>query len=385
MNFETIEKGLTFFQAQSGLVKGLLSFALIAVAAALLVLLWKEPSPSRRENSLGRPLSKTATHVGQMGDQSASVIYNNYITAPSRTNHTTAAGADDQNGTEAANSAMLRKNERIARDVEINPHALRMSVGESGPFMRTSSSLYKIKRTFNVKIENTEKYQAVTDCKIRIEKIEPPEYEGPWLLTSGFSLAAGDHQFVPLVTYGEAADQTKFPCGDSFMIMHVSEPSPAPSAKVEQIVHLKATSLQTSPCEFRCKIWIDAGGRLRITEFIEPKLIPLNQAAKDAFKRIEGTDIAREIEQIGGSPEGILAFTIQQFLGHGLASGQKWTDSEIKPLPPEAARLHISKDGDKLTAQGSSTAIYHSLCTDEERIAWLVQYAKGKGERPEQT
>ena len=84
-------------------------------------------------------------------------------------------------------------------------------------------------------------------------------------LKAGFDLAAGDHILVPLVTYGEAMDQQKTPCGDSFMTICVPQPAPKPSADREHIVTVRAISLQTGPCDAPCKVWVDENGRLRIS------------------------------------------------------------------------------------------------------------------------
>jgi hypothetical protein len=179
----------------------------------------------------------TATGVGMFGDGA------NISSSPA-----------PDGGLDPIREALERK-ERIAHGLEIDPHALQMGVGESGPFFNTEGGTpYKTRRTFNLKVENTDQRWAVTGCKIHVMRIDPPEYEGPWLLKGDFSLAAGDHVFVPLVAYGEARDQAKTPCGDTFMIIRVPEPSPKPSAKQPHIITLKATSLQTAPSEFQCRV-----------------------------------------------------------------------------------------------------------------------------------
>jgi hypothetical protein len=149
----------------------------------------------------------------------------------------------------------------IATEVS-NP--LHIEVGEHGPFFSTKGKgLHKSARQFNIKIENVHERRPVTGCKVSLLKIEPHEYTGPWVLKEGFSLAAGDHIFIPLVVYGEAREP-KYRSGDSFMVICVPEPSPKPSAHSTHVLTLKATSLDTAPCEFRCKLWVDEAGRLRI-------------------------------------------------------------------------------------------------------------------------
>ena len=141
---------------------------------------------------------------------------------------------------------------------------LQIEVGEHGPFFSTrGKGLHRSERQFNIKIENMHERHPVTGCKVYLLEIEPSEYMGPWLLKEGFSLAAGDHTFIPFVTYGEAREP-KYRSGDSFMVICVPEPSPKPSARSTHMLTLKATSLDTAPCEFRCKLWVDEAGRLRI-------------------------------------------------------------------------------------------------------------------------
>jgi hypothetical protein len=100
----------------------------------------------------------------------------------------------------------FRQHQRVGVGLEINPHALQFEVGESGKFFSTKShSLYQTKRTFNLRIENSDKRFKVSGCRVQIAKIEPQtEYSGPWLLRGGMILAAGEDDFIPLVTYGEA-------------------------------------------------------------------------------------------------------------------------------------------------------------------------------------
>jgi hypothetical protein len=161
--------------------------------------------------------------------------------------------------------AKARSN-RVALGLEIDPRALHIEVGEGGKFVSTTGSLYKTYRTLNVKVENRDSHRAVSGGKLYLTRIEPQtEYVGPWLLAGGFALAAGDHLFVPLVSYGEARDAGKFPCADTFMeLSTIDSTQPKPSATGEHVLTLRATSMETAPCEFKCTVWVDDGGRLRI-------------------------------------------------------------------------------------------------------------------------
>jgi hypothetical protein len=160
------------------------------------------------------------------------------------------------------------RSDRVLLGLEIDPLGLQIEIGESGKFASTTGTPYRTRRTLSVKIENRDSRRFVSCCKLYLTKIEPQtEYVGPWLLADGFALAAGDHLFVPLVTYGEARDISKFPCGDTFMVLHaIDSTEPKPSAGGEHVLTLRATSMETAPCEFKCTVWVDDGGRLRIRD-----------------------------------------------------------------------------------------------------------------------
>ncbi len=163
----------------------------------------------------------------------------------------------------------IQRRDRISSGLEINPNALKLEVGESGAFFRTKSrNLYQTKRTLNLKVENVDRRFPITRGKLQIIKIEPQtEYHGPWLLEKDLTLAAGDHEFVPLVEYGEAAKsnhETSRVAGDSFAVILVDEPSPKLAANSDHLITIRATSLDTEPLDFLCKIYVDSSGLLRI-------------------------------------------------------------------------------------------------------------------------
>lgn len=157
--------------------------------------------------------------------------------------------------------------EEVRSDVSVEPSTLNMSVAETGPYLTTDGSVYGITRTYNLKIENTERTKTVSNCKIYITSIVPhTEYDGPWLLKDQISLAAGDHEFVPLVTYGEAREPEKYPCGDKFMTMGTESGRPCPDADKRYTLTLRATAPEASYRDFRCEVWVSEDGRLRIRE-----------------------------------------------------------------------------------------------------------------------
>ena len=116
-----------------------------------------------------------------------------------------------------------------------------------------------------MKLENIDRSKPVSNCSVKILSVTPTtDYEGPWLLKEGLLLAAGDHIFIPLVTYGEAREPDKYPCGDTFMTMGTSDSRPFLDIREKYTVMIRATAPETAFCEFRCRIWVDDSGRLRI-------------------------------------------------------------------------------------------------------------------------
>jgi hypothetical protein len=142
---------------------------------------------------------------------------------------------------------------------------LDLQVGESGPFFRTKGKLYDTRRTFNIKLSNVHATKTATNCKVHITKIEPQtEYEGPWSLTQGLTLAAGDYEFIPLATFGEARNPKTYNCADTFFTVHVEGTCPLLDIDKEYFFTLRATAVEIPLCENRVKLWVDNDGRFRI-------------------------------------------------------------------------------------------------------------------------
>jgi hypothetical protein len=150
--------------------------------------------------------------------------------------------------------------------------ALRISTGETGPYFHTKGrSLRSTTRTLNLRIDNNNKTDQVTGIKITILSIEPQsEYVGPWILAESLTLAAGDHCFIPLVSYHEADTATgystsRYERSATFVEILLTHTQPKPPRDVPQFVTVRATGIGSAPCDYRCKIWVDRpDGRLRI-------------------------------------------------------------------------------------------------------------------------
>ncbi len=144
---------------------------------------------------------------------------------------------------------------------------IKMSVGESGPYFKTDGSVYDIRRTYNIKLENTAQSKSLSDCSIHIIEVAPPtDYEGPWLLQDGIMLAAGAHTFIPLVTYREPREPGKYGTGDTFATMGTATGHPTLDVGPQYTLKLRATAQDTAFCDFECRVWVDENHRLRIQE-----------------------------------------------------------------------------------------------------------------------
>ena len=144
---------------------------------------------------------------------------------------------------------------------------LLLEIGEGGGFFQTGragNSLQTHTRTLKIRIANTDPNRSLNECKLQIMDIEPQEYEGPWILKEGFSLAAGDHEFIPLATYKEPDDIKKSPYGGSFFEILTKANRPLPPSNRSHVLTLRATALGSPFCELKCTLWIDDTGRLRI-------------------------------------------------------------------------------------------------------------------------
>ena len=139
---------------------------------------------------------------------------------------------------------------------------LKLSTGELGPFFRTKGRMYGNERTYYIKVENIDNEKHVPGIKLSILRIDPQdEYIGPWELEFGFSLAAGDHKFVPLVQYGEASStgysSSAFSRSDLFFVVvtkgGIGKQPTGPKAAPQTIL-VRATGFGTAPCDYACRV-----------------------------------------------------------------------------------------------------------------------------------
>lgn len=143
---------------------------------------------------------------------------------------------------------------------------LQIEVGESGGFFETeqAGSLYTHTRVLKLRISNSDPRRPLTGCTVQIMSIVPHEYDGPWILKEGFSLTAGDHDFIPLARYIEPDDIKKSPYGGTFFEILAVKNQPKPPSASAHVLTIRATALESPFFEMKCKLWVDNDGRLRV-------------------------------------------------------------------------------------------------------------------------
>jgi hypothetical protein len=186
-----------------------------------------------------------------------------------------------------------------ARVGERHEPAIRMSVGEGGPYSDTGSAP-GIRRTCNLKLENVGSKATLSNCSVHILEVRPkPDGEGPWLLKDKIVLAAGAHMFIPLVTYGEPSDPKR--SGDSYATMETEKGRPTLEVGPQYTVFLRATAPEVAHSDLNCMIWVDEKKRLRIEKAggattDKPGSTPLNPGSLFAYvngqPRVRGLDKA---------------------------------------------------------------------------------------------
>lgn len=146
------------------------------------------------------------------------------------------------------------------------PTPLVLEVGEAGELVRTKgSNMYSIERAFILRVSNADASRSIRHCKVRITDAAPPgDYVGPWLLAESFDLPAGDHQLVPLASYGEAREPTTFNSADSFVRVLLKQGQLTLDIDKESTLTIRATGDDVPFAEMQCRLWIDETGHFRI-------------------------------------------------------------------------------------------------------------------------
>jgi len=142
---------------------------------------------------------------------------------------------------------------------------LRLSVGEDHSYNSiTKTGLYMLTRQYQIRLDNASQDQSVTHCKVVITDIQPQSgCRLPRLLKEGFSLAAGDHAFIPLASYGEARQPAVSDYADTMIIMAGSSRETPLQYEEPNVLTIRATALGAPFTELKCYLWVDSQGKFR--------------------------------------------------------------------------------------------------------------------------
>ena len=122
---------------------------------------------------------------------------------------------------------------------------LRLSVGEDHSYYDIPKhGLYSLTRRFKLRLDNVSLDQSVSDCKVQITDIQPTSgYRLPRILRDGFKLAAGDHAFLPLASYGEARQPAISNYADTTVAIEGGDREIMAQHEKPNIVTIRATAL----------------------------------------------------------------------------------------------------------------------------------------------
>jgi hypothetical protein len=258
---------------------------------------------------------------------------------------------------------------------------LKITIDESGPYHATRSrNLYQIKRTYSVKVENTGASRTAHNCKVHLLSIRPTtDYTGPWLLEEGFSLAAGDHKFVPIVRYGEAFDPKTYDCADSFIeILPASPMQPTLDKVGVHSLTLRVTGVEAAPSDFDCNVWVSEDGRLHVAAVPPPpRLLSLIEAARLAYEQTRGSQLADMAERHDGTPDGILEYYAYQIMERCEILAQRLPSQLMELYPKELwKKMHLCDDLSGIKYHGSSRVTYVHPSVDDNQFSEFMLWAK---------
>lgn len=192
---------------------------------------------------------------------------------------------------------------------------LRITVGDQGSFLGgKSDGLYALNRTLKLRIENIDPTEVVTNIRVMILSIDR-EYSGhgPWELSCGITLAAGDHVFVPLAAYRQATGSTGYSStifersATFYEILTISN-RPKPSRDDASIIAIRATGVGSGPRDYKCRVWVDRDtGDLRISGYESGySLIPLPEAMKRLHEATLNSGVAELAHGFGSDAVNVL-------------------------------------------------------------------------------
>jgi hypothetical protein len=239
-------------------------------------------------------------------------------------------------------------------------HFIEINYGEEAPFEKITSGshLYRLERMLLLEFKNTHPHGALQSCKLEIVSIEPfMGLRRPLVLRDNFTLAGGDHVFIPFVTYGESRTVDRSVVGDTAIAICAPEGSSpnflaALPHDVENIITLRATAIGSAYREEKFVVWVGAGTRLRIRKYEnttdQPAYISFEDATKEAYGAARNTDIGRSAETM--NTNGVLAWFAWYYHTQGIPIyGNVRNSTRVEPVL--FRNTDIKMENDRLIAK----------------------------------
>jgi hypothetical protein len=157
---------------------------------------------------------------------------------------------------------------RAKFEQSMTPPTLKLSAGTHIPYYEITdhSNLYILAKLFKIKLENIDPHKTAINCKVQILSISPDcKYSEPWTLGEGFTLAAGEHIYLPLASYREVREPEKFKYVDScFEICAETEYRPMLGIEDQYVLTIRATANDAPFSQGKFKLWVDNSGKFQI-------------------------------------------------------------------------------------------------------------------------
>jgi hypothetical protein len=270
--------------------------------------------------------------------------------------------------------------------VEHETHSIEINYGEDAPFERITgkSHLYRLERMLLLEFKNTHPHIALSGCKVEISGIEP--YMGmrrPLVLRDNFTLAGGDHVFIPLVTYGESRTSARSVSGDTAIAVCAPDGADpnflaALPHDVENILTIRGTAIGSAFCEEKIVVWVGAGTRLRIRKYQpddgQPPFISLEEAIREAHGAARNTDIGLSAEKM--NTKGVLTWFAWYYHTRGIpVYGNVRNSTRVEPVL--FRNVDIKMENSRLIAKEiHGDLIWENMQvrkTDQARLLGIIQ------------
>jgi hypothetical protein len=249
--------------------------------------------------------------------------------------------------------------ERFAANFFGQQRPIEIKYGEDGPFERLlDASMSRLDRMLLIEFRNPHPHTTLTNCKVEITNIEPfMGVRRPLILRDNFTLAGGDHVFIPFVTYGESRTADRAVVADTAIAVCAPEGHDphflaALPHDVENVLTLRGTAIGAAYCEEKVVVWAGAGTRLRIRKYEsasgKPEYIALEDATREAYGSVRKTDIGLSAEKLNSN--GVLAWFAHYYHDHEIPIyGNVRNSTRVEPVL--FRNIDVKMEDGKLIAQ----------------------------------